>query len=106
MLHFEGDKDFPQPPAEVAGKLADAGFLVACIPGIEKVSKAEPREAQCVLRPGFAFVRGTLDLTLQLLDSVPGSSFRLLLHSKGIGSTSDVEALITISARDAGSRVH
>ena len=105
-LHFEGDKDFPQPPTEVGGKLSDARFLAQCIPGVESVAKSAPEEVVCTLRPGFAFVRGTLELTLRMADIVAGSSARLLLHSKGIGSTSDVEAALAFTLEGSGTRVH
>jgi carbon monoxide dehydrogenase subunit G len=59
-----------------------------------------------VLRPGFAFVRGTLDVTLQVVDAVAPASARLLLHSKGIGTSSDVEAALSLAAHGPGTRVH
>ena len=68
MLHFEGDKDFPLAPEALWGKLSDARFLVQCIPGNEAVSQSDPDRALCTLRPGFAFVRGTLDMTMQIVD--------------------------------------
>jgi carbon monoxide dehydrogenase subunit G len=64
MLEFEGDKDFALPPRDVFAKLSDARFLVECIPGRETVSLAEEKKAICTQRPGFAFVRGTLELTI------------------------------------------
>lgn len=105
-LHFEGDKDFSQSPAQVAGKLSDARFLAECIPGVEAVAKSEAEEVVCTLRPGFAFVRGTLELTLRVAEVVAGNSARLLLHSKGIGSTSDVEAVLAFAPEGTGTRVH
>jgi carbon monoxide dehydrogenase subunit G len=106
MLHFEGTRDFPQPPEPVWRKLTDARFLVQCIPGVESVAQAEPDSAVCVLRPGFAFVRGTLELRLQVVERVAGTSARLLLHSKGIGTTSDVEAYVAVTPRETGSHLH
>jgi carbon monoxide dehydrogenase subunit G len=105
MLHFEGSKDLPQPAAEVWGKLRDARFLVQCIPGVESVAESEPDRAGCTIRPGFAFVRGTLELTLQVADVEPGKTARLQLHSKGIGTTSDVEATYTVEPRAGGTHL-
>ena len=106
MLHIEGDKDFAQAPAVVWGKLTDTRFLAQCIPGAESVAQVGPDRVECTLRPGFAFVRGTLELTLQLADLVPEQSARLLLHSKGIGSTSDVEAALALAPQEGGTRLH
>jgi carbon monoxide dehydrogenase subunit G len=105
MLHFEGARDLPQAAPVVWGKLRDTRFLVQCIPGVESVAESGPDRAVCTLRPGFSFVRGTLELTLQVVEVEPGKTARLLLQSKGIGTTSDVEAAYTVEPRDAGSHL-
>ena len=106
MLRFEGDRDFRQAPAELWAKLTDARFLVQCIPDVEAVRQVEPGRAGVVLRPGFAFVRGTLDLTLEVVDAVAATSARLLLRAKGMGSSSDVEATLALAPQGEGTRVH
>jgi uncharacterized protein len=106
MLRLQGDQDFSKAPAEVWTKLSDARFLAECIPGVETLTVAEPVRVQCVLRPGFTFVRGTLDLTLEVVDQVVNASARILLHTKGIGSTSEVEAPWTVEPQGTGSRLH
>jgi carbon monoxide dehydrogenase subunit G len=106
MMQFEGDREYPLPPAKVWSKLSDARFLVQCIPGSESVSKAEADEAVCVIRPGFAFARGTLNVTLRVVERVPDTSVKLALVSKGIGSSSDVTAALLLTAADSGTRLH
>src|SRR5258708_6606698 len=97
MLHFEGDTDFPQPPAQVFAKLSDARFLVQCIPGVESVKKSESVESVCILRPGFSFVRGTLEITMQIVEAAAATKVRVLAHAKGIGSSNDVEGVLTFA---------
>ena len=106
MIQFEGDRDFALPPAALGEKLSDARFLVKCIPDVESVARAEPSEAVCVIRPGFAFVRGTLELTIRVAESVPGQSAKVLVLSKGMGNSSTVEALLTFAPQDSGTRLH
>jgi len=86
--------------------LCDARFLVRCVPGIEKTSQLEPNRAVFVLRPGLSFARGTLEVTMEIVDAVPNQSARFNLLSKGIGSSSDVQATLTLQAHESGSRVH
>src|SRR5258708_928975 len=105
MLHFEGERDWKQPPAAVWAKLSDARFLIECLPGNEKTTLAEAEKAACVVRPGFAFVRGTLELALRLLDKVQDQSIRVEVESKGIGSTSAVEIFAVLSAHEGGTRL-
>jgi uncharacterized protein len=106
MLHFEGDRDFPQTPAELWPKLADIYFLAGCVPDAESVTFPETDSAQMVLRPGLAFVRGTLDLTMKLSDRIDRESARLHLTTKGVGTTSTVEAAYSLSASNGGTRLH
>ncbi len=106
MLHFEGDTDLAPNPAAVSAKLSDARFLVQCIPGVEKVTLAEAERAVCTLRPGFSFVRGTLEVTLVVAEKVADKLTRLKLDSKGVGTTSQLEVVFTYASHDAGTRVH
>jgi carbon monoxide dehydrogenase subunit G len=105
MLHFEGDKDFPQAPAVLWPKLSDIRFLATCVPDAESVTHPDADTAQCVLRPGFSFARGTLDLTMRVVDRVDGTSARLLLDTKGIGTTSKVEAAFSLAAESGGTKL-
>jgi carbon monoxide dehydrogenase subunit G len=106
MLHFEGDRDFPLPPAKLWTKLRDARFLVTCIPDATIQGDPQPDKAVCSVRPGFAFVGGTLDITIQIEDAKEPDSLRLSLASKGIGTSSLVDTALTIAANGATSRVH
>jgi carbon monoxide dehydrogenase subunit G len=47
-----------------------------------------------------------MELTIQVAEAVPEGSVRLLLHTKGIGSTSDVQATLTLGPADHGTHVH
>jgi carbon monoxide dehydrogenase subunit G len=106
MMQFEGDREVPLSSAALWQKLSDARFVVECVPDVESVSQSEADRAVCVIRPGFAFVRGSLELTLQVVEAVPESSVRLLLHTKGIGSSSDVEATLTLTPQEGATRIH
>jgi carbon monoxide dehydrogenase subunit G len=106
MIQFEGDRDIGLPPSTVWAKLSDARFLVTCIPDVESVKQAESSAATCVIRPGFAFVRGTLELSILVTEAVPDQTVGLHLRTKGIGNTSTVEALLTLAPQPVGTRVH
>ena len=106
MVRFEGDRDFSRPPTELWARLTDARFLVRCVPDVSTVSKAEADEAAFIVRPGLAFVRGTLEVTLKVADKAEATSARYDLHSKGIGSSSRVEATLTLTPTDGGTRAH
>lgn len=106
MLRFDGRKDFPGlAPAALFEKLSDAQFLVLCVPDVREVDRQDRESAAFTLRPGFAFIRGTLEVTLRVLEATAPGTIRLSLLSKGIGSSSEVETTLTLSALEAGTRV-
>jgi uncharacterized protein len=105
MVHFEGEKDFAKPAAEIWEKLSDARFVVQCIPDVEQVKEAAADHAVLVLRPGFSFVRGTLEATLRVVDRVAPTAARYLIANKGIGSSADVDATVALTSQGNGTRV-
>ncbi len=105
MIHFEGERQFTRPVAEVAAKLSDASFLVTCIANVEEIVSATPARVIWKLRPGFSFVRGTLTITMDIIERVPDSSVKVKIFSKGIGASTTVIADLKFAAREAGSAV-
>ena len=106
MMQFEGDREVPLSSTAVWQKLSDARFLVECVPDVESVSQSQVDRAVCIIRPGLAFARGSLELTVQVVEAVAESSVRLLLHTKGIGSSSDVETTVTLTPQERTTRIH
>ena len=88
MIHFEGDKLFPLPIADVSAKLSDAGFLVNCLPD-SKVTEATPDRAAWTLRPKFSFLAGSLAATMESTGRGAGewAAFKVLTKAMGASST-------------------
>lgn len=105
MIQLNGDRLLPLPAAEVWTKLTDGRFLARCLPDLETLVQADENGLVAVLKPGFSFVRGTLELTLRIVEKLAGQSARLQLHTKGIGNHSDVEASWTLVPEGAGCRL-
>ncbi len=97
MLRFEGARDFPLAPEALFPKLTDARFLAACVPDGENLSSDVPDAATFKVRPSLAFMRGRLDVTLQVAEKAPPTSARLIMTSKGVGSSSTVEASLALA---------
>ena len=106
MLHFEDHKNLSPEPMACWVKLTDLRFLTQCIPNIESVVESRPDQIRFKLRPGVSFVRGSLEVTLKLEKLELGKSARYSIHSRGIGSSSDVEAFLTLEPVENGSRLH
>lgn len=105
MMQFDGDQAFSLSPAELFAKLRDARFLLDCVPDVEEVTLSDLDSAVFRIKPGFSFVRGSLDITLKVMEATDPTSIRYLVHGKGIGASNDVEAALAISANGSGASV-
>src|SRR5262245_41623993 len=105
MLTFDGQRDFPLPPPALWAKLRDARFLVHCIPeGTVKGTPTQER-GECSVRPPIAFLGGSLDVSVSILEAVEPGLVRIQLASKGIATSSEVEVKLDIQAKGDGSHV-
>ncbi len=106
-MQFDGNVNLAQTPEQAWPKLTDMRFLVQCIPGAEKISEATETRAVCVLRPGFAFVRGTLEVIIERTEADADKKHAAFtMASRGIGSSSETRTTMDLAEHDGGTRVH
>lgn len=105
MIHFEGDKSFPLPVAEVAAKLSDAAFLVGTLPDAH-VSEASPARAVWKLKPKLSFLTGSLTSEMTRTAHEPGKSVAFEVVAKAIGASSTVVTSLTFAESAGGTTVH
>ncbi len=106
MIHFDGDRQLPAPPAETFVKLRDARFLVQCVQGGQATSEpATEDEAQCIVRPNLPFARGATVLTLKITEAEAPTKLCIMVLSQGSNFTSEVETHLTLSEHQEGTRV-
>jgi carbon monoxide dehydrogenase subunit G len=104
MIHFEGDKSFPLPVAEVAARLSDAGFLAGCLPDAQ-VSEATPEKAAWKLRPKLSFLTGSLNVEMTRAAHEPGKSVAFKVFAKAMGASSTVHSALTFAEAAGGTAV-
>jgi carbon monoxide dehydrogenase subunit G len=105
MQRFDGERTFAMPLTDVWPKLSDAAFLARCVPDATVKGEPERDRAQYTVRPGFSFARGTLDVTMEILERHEPEAVRFRLTSKGIGSSSVVESALKLTADGAETKV-
>jgi carbon monoxide dehydrogenase subunit G len=93
---FEGDRNFALKSSDVWAKLRDVRFLIECIPDASPGEQIDRDRGKCTVRPGFAFVRGSLEVALQVVTALEDESLCFRITSKGIGSSAEVETNLTI----------
>lgn len=104
MIHFDGVESFAAAAADVAAKLSDAGFLAGCLPDTTVVT-GTPDRAEWRVRPKLAFLSGELETVATVTDRAAGERVRYRLETKGVGSGSVVEAVLTFAADGTGTKV-
>jgi carbon monoxide dehydrogenase subunit G len=105
MIHFEGDRTFPLPLADVAAKLSDAGYLANCLPDAE-VSEATAEKAAWKLKPKLSFITGSLNVEMTRTALEPGKSVAFKVFAKAIGASSTVLTQLTFAESGGGTAVH
>ena len=105
MQPFEGERVFALPPEQLWPKLRDAAFLASCIPEGSPHDGATRDRAVCTVHPGFSFMRGSIDVTIEILGGEEPTTLKYSQKSKGIGSTSEVETSLTLEPHEAGAKV-
>lgn len=101
MIHFEGVQSFPLPVAEVAARLADAGFLAHCVPDAE-VTEAAPDRAVGKVKPKLSFLTGSLTIEADVTGREPEKSASYQIVSKVIGASSTVTAKLEFAEAEGG----
>jgi uncharacterized protein len=104
-MHFEGERTYAQPPDQIFARLGDAQLLVQAVPDATVTGTPTADEAHCVVRPKFAFTRGSLDVVLRVADRQPTSSLRFGLVSKTLGGGADVDVALQLTPDGSGTKV-
>lgn len=114
-IELEGDEWFPVPPAELFEKMTDFKFLIRCFPDVASVTSVEPDQLIFKVRPGFSFVKGTIENQVEWLEKVSPKKAVMRVKGRGIGSSVTVDTgieladwLVTIESGQLvpGTKVH
>ena len=102
---FGGEEHFAAPQQRVYALLTDLEAMAAAIPDLVSAEKVDGRTLKCVVRPGFSFLRGTMRLTISLVDCQPPERAAINIDAKGIGLSMSVASQLRIARETDGSRL-
>lgn len=114
-IELSGDEWFPIPPGELFEKLTDFDYLVRCFPDVAQVVSVEPDRMVFKVKPGFSFIKGTIENVVEFTEKSPPVLAVLKVEGKGIGSSIAAETriqlqdwLVTVEGGSLvpGSKVH
>jgi carbon monoxide dehydrogenase subunit G len=104
-IEFGGEETFAAPPEKLYGLLTDLDAMAATIPDLESSQKVDDNTLKCVVRPGFSFLRGKMNLAISLGETAPPERAAMNVTASGIGVSMDVVSQLDISPEGAGSRL-
>lgn len=96
-MKLSGTHTFAAPRERVWAMLNDIEALRTLIPGVESLEEVEPDVFKGVAKIGVASVKGEYTGTVQRVDSVPPTSYRLLGEGGGKAGMIKGEGTITLS---------
>ena len=100
---FSGEEQFTVEPVRLYSVMTDLDVVAAMIPDLESHHKVDPQTLECVVRPGFSFLRGTMKLTIGLADLVPPEKATMRVAAAGIGIGMKIDSHLEISPTSTGS---
>lgn len=105
LPEFGGDELFAMEPARLFALLTDLDSVAELIP--DRVSSARTPDGalECVVRPGFSFLRGTLKLRITVDDLQPPTSATMHVRGSGIGVDVKIESRLLLAAEETGVRM-
>jgi carbon monoxide dehydrogenase subunit G len=102
---FNGEEQFTVEPARLFAVLTDLDVIAAMIPDLVSQQRVDPQTLQCVVRPGFSFLRGTMKMSVRLGELVPPEKAMMHVAAQGIGIAMKVDSRLDISPTPTGSQL-
>jgi carbon monoxide dehydrogenase subunit G len=101
-MNFSGTEHFDCTQTVLWARLTDMAFISRVIPDVDKVERLEPTGFTCKVRPRFAFLTGSLELSFAITESEPEKRLVVRSRGKGIGAALVVDIEIHLAATDSG----
>lgn len=105
QLDFGGEEHFAAPPDEVYPLLTDLEAMQRTIPDLSSAERVDDRTLKCIVRPGFSFLRGTMNLTITIDKTRPPEEATMQVDAKGIGVAMKIVSRLHIAPEGDGSRL-
>jgi len=102
MIQMNGERQVSVPPDRLYSEMVDLTRLVHTLPDVSKVKSITEDQATFVVKPGLAFVKGELDTVVQRVQQDPPHSATLAISSKGVGTSSKVQATFHLEPAEGG----
>lgn len=104
VLQFGGEETFHVPPQRLFDLLTDPTAIQRLIPDLEQARQHDD-VLEAVVRPGFSFLRGTLQLKISFIERRPPGEASMRVEGRGIGTSLEMLARLHITETNEGCRL-
>jgi carbon monoxide dehydrogenase subunit G len=101
-MNFSGTEHFDVSQADLWAHLTDMVFISRTIPDVDKIERLQSTGFTCKVRPRFAFLTGSLELSFAIIESEPEQRLVVRSRGKGIGAAVAVDIEIHLAAAPSG----
>jgi carbon monoxide dehydrogenase subunit G len=105
-MHLSGEERFAEPQSLLWHSLTDTSFIAKTIPELQRVDQCEAELLVCRIKPGFSFLSGTLELTIEIVDRQPPRSAGMRVRGKGIGTAVVVETAFQLGSESGETMIN
>lgn len=105
LTEFGGVERFQAAPERLFEVLTDLDTLSRSVPDLVSAEVVDDRTLNCVVKPGFSFLRGTLKLTISLARVEPPEAAEMQIAVRGIGAAMQISSEMSVSPDEAGSKL-
>lgn len=104
-LVFGGQESFQASPERLFALLTDLDQMQHIIPDLKSSELVDQHTLKCVVRPGFSFLRGTMNLTISIEESQPHERATMQIAARGIGAQMQIVSRLQIAPQQNGSQL-
>lgn len=104
-LQLAGTETFAASPEAVFDHLTNLDRLAENIPDLESAQRVDEQTLACVVRPGFSFMRGKVNLKIRLDEVERPTTAQLTTEMSGIGQAMQAESSIRLLPIPAGTQL-
>lgn len=104
-MKLDGQHRFSAPADEVYRRLLDPDSLRSCMPGCERLEPITEDRLAIAMSVPIPAVKGQYEGTVEFLDQVPPSSFRMKVEVKGKSGFVTADAQMRLAPTDDGGAI-
>jgi carbon monoxide dehydrogenase subunit G len=104
-VHYQGSFEVSAPREKVYAFVTDPKKVTTIFPDASDVKVVDENNFSAKVKVGMSFIRGTLDVKMNMVEKKPGRFAKLKARGTGLSSSVDLESSFTLEDGKSGGTV-